>query len=79
MTSKECNSRDRRIIHKIQRMFQVNCDLKAYVTGLDISIENSTIVLRGKLPTGALKDELIPAVRQAGVLSQINNCVLVAA
>ena len=79
MTSKECNSRDRRIIDNIQRMFQVNRDLKDHVTGLDISIENSTIVLRGKLPNGALKDELIRAVRRAGVLSQVNNCVLVAA
>ena len=79
MTLKECNSRDRRIVDSIQTMFRVNQALKNYVAELDVSIENATIVLRGELPNRALKAELIPAVRRAGVLSQVNNFVRVAA
>ncbi|MGI9470428.1 MAG: hypothetical protein ACR2NZ_02770 [Rubripirellula sp.] len=79
MTSKECNSRDRRIVDNIQMMFRVNQELKNYVAELDVSIENDSIVLRGRLPSGALKAELIPAVRRAGILSQVSNYVRVAA
>ena len=79
MTTKECESRDRRIVDNIQLMFRLSQDLQAYATRIDVSIENATVVLRGELPSGALKAELVPAVRRAGVLCQINNCVRVAA
>ena len=78
MTAKECDTRDARVIDSIQSVLRVHKQLCRYTTALQVSIENATIVLRGELPTFALRAELIPAVRQAGVLSQVSNCVQVA-
>ena len=44
-------------------------------TDVDVTIEGPRIVLRGHLPSVALKRELVPAIRLAGVLDQICNCV----
>lgn len=78
MTTKECDSRDKRTIRNIESVLGVHDHLRQYATALQVTIENATIVLRGELPSGALKAELIPAVRQAGVLCQVCNCVRVA-
>jgi hypothetical protein len=78
MTTQECESRDKRMIEKIQSVLGVHNQLRQYAAALQVSIENATIVLRGELPSPSLKAELIPAVRQAGVLSQVCNCVRVA-
>lgn len=75
MTTQECNSRDMRMIHNIQAVLGVHDQLRRYAATLQVSIENATIVLRGELPSIALKSALVPAVRQAGVLSQVCNCV----
>ncbi|OYP37991.1 hypothetical protein CGZ80_03730 [Rhodopirellula sp. MGV] len=53
-------------------------ELAPYRTGLDITLEGSRIVVRGQLPTAALRQALVPAIRQAGVLGQVCNCVEVA-
>lgn len=79
MTTQEYDSRNRRTIEKIRTVFQANRELCQYASLLEVSIENATIVVRGHLPSGDLKAELVPAIRQAGVLCQVNNCVLVAA
>ncbi len=77
MTTQECDSRDRRIVENIRTMLQANPMLRQYASLLEVSIEHSAIVVRGNLPTDAINAELIPVIRQAGVLSQVNNCVLV--
>ena len=58
-------------------MLSVDERLREYATEVQISIENAVIVLRGNLPSPDLKHALVPAVRQAGVLGQVNNCVSV--
>ncbi len=78
MTTKECVSRDRRIIERIQSVFRVHGKLCHYAAALQVTIENATIIVSGELPSTALKAELVPAVRQAGVLSQVCDCVQVA-
>ena len=78
MTTKEHERRNRRMIDSIQAMFQVHEQLRQYAAALQVSIENATIVLRGEVPSVDLRAELVPAVRQAGVLSQVSNCVEVA-
>lgn len=77
MTTAECNSRDRRLVHNIQSVFRVHEQLRQHAAALQISIENATVVLRGELPTPALVNELIPAVRRAGVLGRVSNHVQV--
>ena len=78
MTTNECDSRDKRMIDNIRTVLGVHRQLRQYAAAVQVTIENATIVLRGELPSPALKAELVPAVRQAGVLSQVCNCVRVA-
>ncbi|MFK8112432.1 MAG: hypothetical protein AB8B91_09525 [Rubripirellula sp.] len=75
MTTKESTSREMLTIAKIESVLRVHEQLRQYATALQISIENAAIVLRGELPSLALRAELIPAVRRAGVLGQVNVCV----
>lgn len=77
MTTQECDSRDRRIVEKIRTVLQANPTLGQHASLIEVSIEHSAIVVRGNLPTDGMKAELVPAIRRAGVLSQVNNCVLV--
>ena len=78
MTTQECNSRDRRMVDNIRFVFQVNPLLQQYATTLQVSIENSVVVLRGELPSPDLKEQLVPSVRQAGVLYRVTDCVRIA-
>ncbi len=79
MTTQECDSRDRRIVEKIRTVLQANPKLGQHASLIEVSIEHSAIVVRGSLPSDAMKAELVPAIRSAGVLSQVNNYVVVAA
>ncbi len=78
MTSKECDFRDKRIVNNIQSVLRVHDQLREHAAEMEVSIENSMIVVRGKLPSSLLKDQVIPAVRQAGVLRQVCDFVRVA-
>ena len=71
-------SRESRILERIQLIFNVHEQLQQYATAVQVSIENTVIVLRGELPSADLKQALVPAVRQAGVLGKIQNAVQVA-
>ncbi len=78
MTTQECSSRDRRMVDNIRFVFQVHPLLQQYATELQVSIENSSVVLRGQLPSPDLKAQLVPSVRQAGVLYRVTDCVRIA-
>ena len=78
MTTIESKKRDRRWINSIESVFRVNELLAPYTAALQITIENGTIVLCGELPALAHKNQLIPAIRQAGVLSRVSDRVRVA-
>ena len=78
MTKQEHECQNRRTINNTQAMFRVHEQLRQYAAALQVSIENATIVLRGEVPSVDLQAELVPAVRRAGVLSQVYNCVQVA-
>jgi hypothetical protein len=78
MTTIESKKRDRRLIYTIESVSSVNELLAQYTAVLQITIENATIVLRGELPSSAHKNQLIPAIRQAGVLNRVSDHVRVA-
>ncbi len=78
MTTQECDSRDRRLVENIRFVFQANPRLHAYSAAVQVSIENASVVLRGELPRADLKELLVPAVRQAGVLYRVTDCVRIA-
>ena len=77
MTTQELNDRDGRLIANIESVLRVHRQLCEYAAALQVSVENATIVLRGELPNSDLKAELVPAVRQAGVLYRIDDYVRV--
>jgi hypothetical protein len=66
------------MIDRIESVFRVHEQLCAHAASLQVTIENARIVVRGELPSVDLKAELIPAVRRAGVLRQVWDCVDVA-
>jgi hypothetical protein len=78
MTTKESHSRNLQTVAKVEAVLQVHQQLRQYAEGLHVSIENAAVVVRGELPSADLKLQLVPAVRQAGVLCQVNDCVQVA-
>ena len=77
-TTKLADPRAARMIQRIDSVLCAHHDLRQHRLDLQISLEGSRIVLRGQLPSVALKQALIPAIRQAGVLGQVCNCVEIA-
>ena len=71
MTTQEIQRRDHRIIASIESVFRVHRQLCHYAETIQVSVENAVVILSGELPSADLKQELIPAVRRAGVLSQV--------
>lgn len=77
-TTQILDSRIERMIRRIDSVLCAHHDLCEYRDELEIAIEGSRIVLRGHLPSLALKQALVPAIRQAGVLGQVCNWVEIA-
>lgn len=75
MTSKESANRNLQLISNIESVLRVHDQLCQYAAALQITIENAAIVLRGELPSVALKAQLVPVIRQAGVLCKVQDCV----
>ena len=75
--TQQANRQETRIITQIESMLGIR--LGHYASAIQVSVENTVIVLRGELPSADLRQELVPAIRQAGVLSQVSNCVQVSA
>lgn len=69
------DTRGAQIIRRIDSVLCAHHDLCSHRADLQISMEGARIVLRGHLPSVALKQALVPAIRQAGVLGQVCNCV----
>ena len=68
-------NRIERTLRQIRSMLKNHRRLGTYATRLQISIENATIILRGELPNDELRRELVPTIRSAGVLWQVQNQV----
>ena len=77
MTAAESVSRDQRQLNKILSVVNADPVLQPHAAGLQVSIENTTVALRGELPSAQAKNALVLAVRQAGVLDQISDYVRV--
>ena len=77
LTKQRPSQRETWTIDRIQSMLAVR--LGQYAAMIQVSIENTVIVLRGELPSIALKQQLVPAIRQAGVLGQVSDCVRISA
>lgn len=73
MTSHEQSRRNHQRINNIGSVFCVHHYLKHWVESLDIQLSNSRVVLQGEFPTATHRNALVPAIRQAGVLSEVVN------
>lgn len=65
-------------IRRIHSMLSGHHRLGAYAAKLQVTIENATVILRGELPSDELRNQLLPTIRQAGVLWRVKNQVDIA-
>ncbi|MEO1524610.1 MAG: hypothetical protein AAFX06_04200 [Planctomycetota bacterium] len=75
MSTAEPVATDSRTMQLIDSVIDAREDLRAYRPGLEVTIEETRIVLKGHLPSEAHRQALVRAVRQAGALGQICNLV----
>ncbi|TWU47956.1 hypothetical protein [Rubripirellula reticaptiva] len=78
MTTIEIQNREQQLLQRIDGVLRFDRNLGPHVAGLNISFDASRLILDGDLPTAAMIDELVPAIRRAGVLNQVCNNVRVA-
>jgi len=64
-------------VERIRSMINSNAQLRAHASDVQVAVENRSIVLRGRLPSNDLKRQLLPTVRQAGVMGRVENRVQV--
>ena len=76
-TSDRESSQETAVIKRIRFAFSTNPKVRAFSAGLQVSLEGSRIVLQGQAPSEADRQSLTALIRQAGVLGQICNHVLV--
>ena len=75
IASQNPSPRDTNLLQRIDAVLCAHHTLAPHRPAVRVSIEDARIVLRGNLPSAALKQELVPAIRLAGVLGQVCNCV----
>ena len=69
------NDAETKLIERIRSIFDDNQHINDYVERLEVSVDKTLIILHGDLPTADLKQQLVPAIRQAGILWQVCNLV----
>ena len=74
-TTNILRKREFQTIRRIDSVLDADKDLESHRMDIRITIENAQIMLRGHLPTPAMRQKLVQVIRQAGVMGQICNCV----
>ena len=75
MSTAEPVANDSRTKQLIDSVIDAREELREYRPGLEVSIEETRIILKGHLPSESHRQALVLAVRQAGALGQICNLV----
>jgi len=75
MTAAEKISHSQRQVDKIRAVVNATPLLQNHACDVQVSIEKTTVALRGELPNHDAKTALVLAVRQAGVREQISDYV----
>ena len=65
------------LVERIRSILIGNQQINRYAESVQVSVEKTAIVLSGHLPSPDLKQQLIPAIRRAGILRQVCNLVRV--
>lgn len=74
-TTQTLETRQSREILCIDSILEAHHELAPHRHNLEISLEGSRVTIEGHLPNASLNEALVPAIRQAGVLGQIQNRV----
>ena len=75
MTTNESAARDDRTRQRILHVLRNDRMLHRHAASIRVDVADSRVVLTGALPASTLVDQLVPAIRRAGVLSQVTNQV----
>lgn len=75
MTTAENATRNQRQLQKILTVLSADPVLQPHTDDVEVSVEDTSVALRGELPDQTAKNALVLAVRQAGVLDQISDFV----
>jgi hypothetical protein len=79
MTTQETELLESQWLRNILFVLAAQEPMRRCTSGLQITIEDAAVVIRGHVPSADLKSQLIPAVRRAGVLGRVFDCVQVQA
>ena len=77
MTAQETALRHQQILRRILTTLQVDSGLADHVGKLSVQYAGGGIVVEGNLPSHHLRGRIVPMIRRAGVLSQVDNRVAV--
>lgn len=75
MTTTEIAARDDRTRQRILHVLRNDRMLHRHASSIRVDVTDSRVVLTGALPASTLVEQLVPAIRRAGVLSQVTNQV----
>lgn len=78
MTVQECACRDEQARKRIECSLRVDNSLAAHADDLSIEMTADGVVVNGFVPSPHLVSRIVPMIRRAGVLSQVENLVQVA-
>ena len=74
MTAQESLSRDRRMVQRIHSLMQAD----PRIGDLTVRIVQSRVIVEGTVADADDRDRILPLVRRAGVMAQVQNDVRVA-
>ena len=78
MTAQECQSRDSRTVQRISTLLRIDPEISKQAGDLTVRVVESRIIVEGTVDTPSNRDRILPLIRQAGVLAQVQNDVRVA-
>lgn len=78
MTVQECACRDEQARKRIESSLRVDKGLSPYAESLFVEMTPKGVVVNGLVPSPHLISRIVPMIRRAGVLSQVENLVKVA-
>ena len=77
MTTEENALRNQQTLRRIESTLRVDHGLSEHADHLSVALTQSGVVIDGQLPSQHLRGRIVPMIRRAGVLAQVENRVAV--
>lgn len=78
MTVQESAIRDRQTAQRIQASFMADPQLAAHIDQISIEMSRDGLIISGVVSDENSREQIVPCIRRAGVLSQVVNRVIAA-